>query len=189
MTRSGATPGASCAGRALPICPSGGVPRHNALANGMYWVSASRWRRSALIADNSRSSSAAKGTTARHRVRRVPGPSGSAAWRFCSCCSVWTLVVSSTALAVMPGRNWLPPAIGHRPYEKAGITDARTGGYDRSRRGQSLGWPTLRFGDLISCRTMKKGSAASAGKVESVSEYASSCIDMRADEVLTSACA
>ncbi len=34
---------------------------------------------------------------------------------------------------------------------------------------------------------MKKGSAASAGKVESVSEYASSCIDMRADEVLTSA--
>jgi len=59
MTRSGATPRASCAGRALPICPSGGVPRHNALANGMYWVSASRWRRSALIADNSRSSSAA----------------------------------------------------------------------------------------------------------------------------------
>ena len=43
--------------------------------------------------------------------------------------------------------------------------------------------------DLIPDRDDGKGSAAMVGKVrESVSEYSASCMDMRANEVLTSAC-
>jgi hypothetical protein len=41
--------------------------------------------------------------------------------------------------------------------------------------------------DLVSCQNDGKGRTAITGKIASLSDYSSSCIDMRADEVLISA--
>ena len=46
---------------------------------------------------------------------------------------------------------------------------------------------TYGFGDLISYQNNKEDARRSFGRSKSVSEYSSSCIDMRADEALISA--